>query len=102
MVIYYLTCANKDEAQKITQELLEKKLVACIRQSNVSSSYWWNGKINHDEEILLMMESLEENFAAIEAIVTKLHSYDEYVLTMVPVQKTTPGVREWLDNTINQ
>lgn len=101
MVIYYLTCANKDEAQKITQELLEAKLVACIRQTNVSSSYWWDGKINHGSEVLLMMEGLEDKFAAIEAVVTRLHSYDEYVLTMVPVQKTTPGVLEWLDKTLN-
>ena len=102
MVIYYLTCANKDEAQKITQELLEAKLVACVRQAHVSSSYWWDGKINHDNEVLLMMESLEDKFAAVEAVVTKLHSYDEFVLTMVPVQKTTSGVQQWLDNTLKQ
>jgi uncharacterized protein involved in tolerance to divalent cations len=47
-----------------------------------------------------MMESVEEKFDAIEATVTKLHSYDEYVLTAIPVLKTTPGVEKWLTDTL--
>ena len=47
-----------------------------------------------------MMESLEEKFDDIEAVVTRLHSYDEYVLTVVPVLKTTPGVLQWLNDTL--
>lgn len=85
MVILYLTCANEDEAKTISRALLEARLIACARRSPVSSSYWWDGKINQD----------------IEKVVTKLHSYDEYVLTAVPVLKTTPGVRQWLNETLN-
>lgn len=48
-----------------------------------------------------MMESMEEKFDGIEKIVTELHSYDEYVLTAVPVLKTTPGVHAWLNETLN-
>ncbi len=101
MIILYLTCADEDEAKKIGTALLEAKLVACVRRTPITSSYWWKDKINHDDEILLMMESLEEKFEAIEALVTKLHSYDEYVLTAVPVLKTTPGVELWLRNTLS-
>lgn len=100
MIILYLTCANEDEAKAIGTALLDAKLVACVRRFGVSSSYWWDKKINHDGEVLLMMESVEEKFDAIEGVVTKLHSYDEYVLTAVPVAKTTPGVRKWLDDTL--
>jgi periplasmic divalent cation tolerance protein len=101
MVILYLTCANDREAKKIGNALLEARLVTCVRQSPVVSSYWWDGKINHDDEILLMMESLEDKFDSIEVIVTKLHSHDEYVLTAVPVLETTPGVEKWLNETLN-
>jgi periplasmic divalent cation tolerance protein len=100
MVILYLTCANENEAKTISNALLEARLIACARRSPVSSSYWWDGKINHDDEVLLMMESLEEKFDEIEKIVTKLHSYDAYVLTSVAVSRTTPGVHQWLDETL--
>ncbi|HET9411645.1 MAG TPA: divalent-cation tolerance protein CutA [Candidatus Saccharimonadales bacterium] len=100
MIILYLTCANDNEAKTIGTALLEAKLVACVRRFGVSSSYWWDKKINHDDEVLLMMESLEEKFDAINAVVTKLHSYNEYVLAAVPVARTTPGVRKWLNDTL--
>lgn len=102
MVILYLTCANDVEAKKIGDALLKARLVVCARRSLVNSSYWWNGKINHDDEVLLTMESMEQKFDKINKIVSKLHSYDEYVLTTVPVTKTTPGVLRWLNNTLNK
>jgi|JI6StandDraft_1071083.scaffolds.fasta_scaffold148774_3 periplasmic divalent cation tolerance protein len=100
MIILYLTCADKNEAETIRMALLEAKLIACARRSSVHSSYWWGGKINHDDEILLTMESVEEKFDDIEAVVTELHSYDEYVLTAVPVLRTTPGVLRWLKDSL--
>ncbi len=100
MVILYLTCESDEQAKTIGTALLKVRLVACVRYTPISSSYWWDGKINHDSEVLLMMESTEQKFDEIEAIVTKLHSYKEFVLTMVPVTKTTPGVVQWLDETI--
>ncbi len=100
MIILYLTCANSSEAKKISNALLEAKLVACVRQSTVASTYWWEGKINHDDEVLLMMETLEAKFDEVNRIIEKLHSYKEYVLTAVPVTKTTPGVKQWLRDTI--
>jgi uncharacterized protein involved in tolerance to divalent cations len=64
--------------------------------------YWWGGKINHDDEVLLMIESREDKFDEIEAIVTKLHSSIDYVLTAVSVQQTTPGVLQWIDETLGK
>lgn len=96
MITLFLTCANNNEAETIGRALLEAKLVACVRQTNVSSSYWWDKAIQHDNEVLLMMESIEEKYDAIEKIVTELHSYTEHVLTAVKVHKSNPGVDEWL------
>ncbi len=100
MIILHLTCANQKEAETISLALLQAKLVTCVRQSAVSSSYWWDGQIQHDNEVLLMMESREDKFDDIDKVVTKLHSYQEYVLTAVPVLKTTPGVHQWIDSNL--
>jgi len=101
MIILYLTCASPKEADDIAKALLDNKLVACVRQTAVDSSFWWEGKIDHDHEVLLMMESVEEKFDAIEVKVTELHSYDQFVLTSVTVDRTTPGVEKWLKETLS-
>ena len=100
MIILYLTCANDQEAQKISNTLLENKLIACARRSSIGSSYWWDGKIQSDDEVFLMMESIEEKFDAIETKVAELHSYDQFVLTAVPVVRTTAGVEKWLEEVL--
>jgi periplasmic divalent cation tolerance protein len=98
---YFLTCADKEEATKITNALLNARICACVKQTQVQSTFHWDGEIQQSEEILLLIESSEEKFDDIEKIVSELHSYDEYVLTAIPIVKTTPGVIKWLEETIS-
>ena len=100
MIIAYLTCADNAEAQKIGDALLDAKLVACARRMPVSSANWWQGEREQGNEIMLMMETIEEKFDAIETIVNKLHSYETPALTAVSVVRTTPGVEQWLKDTL--
>lgn len=95
MAIYYLTCVDDWGADRIAKALLQKKLVVCAKQMPVSSSSWWKGKLTEDKEILLVMESVEENFAKIEKEVKKLHSHETFVLYSISA-KTTSKVEEWL------
>lgn len=96
LCLLYLTCANDEEADKISQSLLEKKLVFCIKKCPVSSSFLWKSKINHANEVLLIIESLEKNFSEVEKEIAKLHSYDTFVLISTQVIKTTTKVKKWV------
>lgn len=92
----WLTCADKKEADKIANTLLDGHLVACAKQLPISADYWWEGKIEHTEEVLLVMESREHLFDQIEAEVAKLHSYDTFVLEAVPVARISKKAADWL------
>jgi len=96
IVILFLTCANKKEADEIAQTLLRRKLIVCIKMIPVSSSSLWKGKIEKAEEILLVMESVEFLFAKIEKEVRKIHSYETFVLLSLPVSKVSKGVDKWI------
>ena len=62
----------------------------------VSSSFLWKGKINSSDEILLFMDSSEENFEKINKEVRRLHSYETFVLTSLTVNQTTKEVENWI------
>ncbi len=96
MAIFYLTCADDGEADKISKALLEKRLVACAKKLPVSSAFWWKGKIDNAKEVLVMLESIDENFDKINAVVKKLSSYETYILFSIPISKTTKEVEDWL------
>lgn len=114
----WLTCANKKEAAAITRSLLVKHLVACVRQLPVSSAYWWKGeaqyksakssvdsakegKIEHANEVLLLMESREDLFDEVEREVTKLHSYDSFALEATTVSRISKKAAVWLKDELH-
>ncbi len=94
----YLTCLDKTEADKITSVLIKKHLIACAKQVPVSSDFLWRGKVDHNEEILLIMDSREDLFDEIETEVAKLHCYETFVLQATPVIKTSKAAEKWLND----
>ena len=94
--LFFLTCKNHNEADKISKALLEKKLVSCIKKIPVDSSYLWNKKIESNKEILMIMDSIEDNFQLIDKEIKKLHSYKVYVLFMTKIDKANKKARFWL------
>jgi len=96
MVLLFLPCANEEEAEKITQSLLEKHLIVCGKKTPVSSAYFWKGKIEKSGETLLILESVEENYEEIEKEIRKLHSYETFVLSAISVIRYSKGVETWL------
>lgn len=93
----WLTCGDAKEANKISKLLLEKMLVACAKQIPISSSFRWQGKIEDSNEVLLMMESLLDLFDEVEKEVTKLHSYDTFVLEATLVNRVSKKAQKWLN-----
>jgi len=96
MILLFLTCANQKEASKIVNALLRKRLIVCVKSMPVSSSFLWQGKKDSAKEVLLVMESIESKFKAIENEIRKHHSYDTFVLLSVPVSQASTGIAKWM------
>lgn len=94
---FYLTC---DESQKeqLAQALVEAKLIVCAKFVPVDAMYWWNGAIERATEALVMMEGPSGNFAKIEQGIAKIHSYDTFVLTQVPMENINNDAQQWIRN----
>lgn len=60
-MMIYVTINNMENANRLAKHLLDHKLIACVNiigeKSPVVSHYFWNNKIQQDEEILMMMKS---------------------------------------------
>lgn len=102
LVTLLLTCADEKEALLISNCLLDKKLAACIRQTQVSSDFIWKGEKEHSEEVMLIIESVAERFKDIEDEVRKHHSYETFVLSAYPVSMASAGVNEWVEESMKK
>jgi periplasmic divalent cation tolerance protein len=93
----YLTCSSSKEAEVIARHLLESRLITCAKAVAASSSFHWKGKINHNDEILLIMDSREDLFLKAEKVISRLHSYQTFVLQSVRTDKVSKDAKAWMD-----
>ena len=65
--IIYVTTKNQEEAQKIADHLLRRKLVACVNMiDGIKSTYWWRGQIEKDTECLMILKTKASLYNSIE------------------------------------
>ena len=96
LVEMIVSCSSWQEAQDIADSLLAKRLVGCVEFIDIKSKYRWQGALHEASEVKLIMESLATNFEAVEGEITKLHSYETFVLQQLPITRLSQPAAEWL------
>jgi len=93
------TCPDESVAQNIASALVEKRLAACVNiVPGVVSIYRWQGKINQDQELLLIIKSTSDAFPAISDCIQSLHPYELPEIIAVPIDTGLPQYLSWLSN----
>lgn len=70
LCMVYITAPTKDVATKLSNSLLNKKLIACCNIiDNVQSHYVWEGKLEDSQEVLMILKSREELIPKIDELV---------------------------------
>jgi periplasmic divalent cation tolerance protein len=100
-IIVIVTTASKPEAEKISQTLLEAKLIACANiLGPVASHFNWGGKIESAEEFLLLLKSRQDLFEEISKTVKALHSYEVPEIVALPIVAGDKAYMDWLNKTL--
>lgn len=99
-VVILITAPNKDAATKISKTLLESKMAACVNIiSSIHSLYTWEGKINQDEEVLLMIKTRRDLFdEQFINVVKTVHPYDVPEIIALPIIAGSNDYLEWIDD----
>jgi periplasmic divalent cation tolerance protein len=100
MLFIYTTCANEKEAERIVMALLKARLIGCANWWPIKSFYWWKGKIEKDREVALILKTQERNFAKIEQMIKKLHSYSVPCIVAWKIDKVSKDYLKWLNSCI--
>ncbi len=94
--IVLVTAASRAEARALAEAILVKRLAACVNiVPGVESHYWWDGKLDHAEECLLMIKSTAEQFEALSTLVREKHSYECPEIIDLAPEGISPAYRAW-------
>lgn len=102
IAIVYITCSNEEEAIKIGKHIVEERLGGCSNIiNNMKSIYWWENTVEEDEEVVLLIKTLDEKVKDIIKRVKELHSYDNPCILAIPTISHSDSYYEWLKEEIN-
>ena len=100
-VIIQTTCSTSEEAKKIAKILIEEQLVACVQLSKIESLYIWNKEFCCDNETLLSIKTIKENFEKVKRKIKELHSYDLPEIIQLDITNTSEEYLKFIgENTI--
>ena len=101
--VVFCTVPNKEQGSLLASSLLSEKLAACINiLPGVESHYVWEGKVEVDRELLLMVKTRRSLVPLVTAHIREHHSYDEPEVIAVPITDGSKGYLDWVyANTAN-
>jgi periplasmic divalent cation tolerance protein len=96
-VFVYTTYPSLVEAERIGKAVLERRLAACVNiLPGMVSHYWWQGKIERGEEVVMIIKTRASLAERVQAAVKELHSYDTPAILVLPVEGGEAGYLGWL------
>ncbi len=102
-VVVLVTCGSNEEAERIARALVEARLAACVNiLGPVRSIYRWEGKLNDDQEVLLLIKTSRALFDQVRHTVEKAHSYEVPEVICLPIIDGAPNYLNWLTDSVSE
>ena len=103
-IVVLVMCGSKPEARRIVSALVKKRLAACgnVLESPVISIYQWKGKVERAKEVLVILKTTRNGFAALEREVIRLHSYEVPEIIAVRVVVGSGGYLSWIGDNVGK
>ena len=96
-VLLYTTWPSIVEAERAGLALVERRLAACVNMlPGMISHYWWQGKIERAEEVVMFVKTRASLSAAVGAAVKEMHSYTTPAIMVLPVESADPVYHAWI------
>ena len=91
------TTDSRAEAMELARTAVEARLAACAQVAGpITSTYWWEGEIERDEEWLVMLKLPAGRYPDLAAFLAERHSYDEPEIVAMPLAAGSAGYLRWI------
>ncbi|KAG8448522.1 hypothetical protein GDO86_015567 [Hymenochirus boettgeri] len=99
--VAYVTCPNDKVGKDIARGLVERKLAACVNIiPQITSIYEWKGKIEEDNEVLLMIKTRSSKVSALTEYVRSVHPYEVSEVISLPIEQGNPPYLKWVEEIV--
>uniref|UniRef100_A0A8C0QLM8 CutA divalent cation tolerance homolog n=1 Tax=Canis lupus familiaris TaxID=9615 RepID=A0A8C0QLM8_CANLF len=93
----FVTCPNEKVAKEIARAVVEKRLAACVNLiPQITSIYEWKGKIEEDNEVLMMIKTQSSLVPALTDFIRSVHPYEVAEVIALPVEQGNSPYLHWV------
>ncbi|HEY7256750.1 MAG TPA: divalent-cation tolerance protein CutA [Solirubrobacterales bacterium] len=93
------TVASEQDAMRIADELLDRRLAACVQVVGpILSRYRWRGELEQAREWQCLAKTEAGLYEEVEAAIRELHSYDEPEIIATPIVAGSSGYLAWVSS----
>jgi len=76
IILFYTAVRDAEEAEKLGKEAVALKLAACANSFPIQSNYLWDGAMQQDAEIVLLLKTSDAKKESLRSFIEKNHCYD--------------------------
>jgi periplasmic divalent cation tolerance protein len=92
------TCGSTEEAQRISDVLLEQRLIACANiLPAVESRFHWKGNIETETEVVVYIKTTSRLFGPVKEAIEKQHSYETAEIIAIPIVDGSQDYLDWIN-----
>lgn len=96
--LVYVTAPSLAEAESLARLAVEGRLAACANiLPGMRSLYWWQGKLEQADEVVLILKTTEALVPALTSALTEAHSYDCPCVVALPITAGNPDFLRWIE-----
>ncbi|MCX7872090.1 MAG: divalent-cation tolerance protein CutA [Verrucomicrobiae bacterium] len=102
-VAIFVTVPDLKTARKIARKALESKQIACANiLPKIESHYWWQGKIDKSNELLLIMKTTLSKIKELETTVLSNHPYQTPEFIATKIENGFQDYLDWINNSVGK
>jgi len=96
-VMVLTTTGSEEEAEKISEELIEQNIGACVQvYGPIKSTYTWEGKMERSEEWMCFVKTSFDKFSEVEKKIKEVHSYENPEIIALPIIDGSQEYLKWI------
>lgn len=96
-VLVYVTAPDGETAAALAKTMVEQRLAACANiLGPITSVYWWDGKVNTEGEVGLMLKTRQSLVPELTAALRQAHPYECPCVAALPISGGNPDFLAWI------
>jgi len=96
-LLVFTTLPSADKAAELAKALVDERLAACANLlPAVRSIYRWQGKVQDENEVLVLLKTRAEHLERLKLRILELHPYELPEVLAVPVEAGYQPYLDWL------